>query len=137
MKEQKQAFMEIKIKELNALLVRQTAELASKNRELEVEEALEKVRARATKMQKSEELRDVIKVIYEQLVQLDFNNIINSDVGFLMDYRETDVWNLWMADAWIEFPTKQHIPYFDHPFYNDYVEHKNNCLLYTSDAADE
>ena len=39
-------------------------------REAQIEAALERVRSRSMGMQKSEELRDVIQVIYEQLVQL-------------------------------------------------------------------
>ena len=72
----------------------------AQTREAKIEAALERVRSRSMGMQKSEELRDVIKVIYEQLVQLGFKN---SNAGFAMDYREGDDWNLWMADAFLEY----------------------------------
>jgi len=125
MKEQKQASMENSIKDLSALLVQQTAELALKNRELEVEAALERVRSRTMAMQKSDELRDVIKVIYDQLVQLNFEI---SNAGFGMDYKENNDFNLWMADSFEEFPFKVHIPYFDHPQFNSFKEAKEKGL---------
>jgi len=90
-------------------------------RESQIETALERVRSRSMGMQKSEELRDVIQVIFEQLVQLNFEI---SNAGFLMDFRKTDDYNIWMADALIQIPTKQHFPYFDHPLNRDFVEHK-------------
>ena len=91
-------------------------------REAQIETALERVRSRSMAMHKSDELREVIKVIYEQLVQLNFEI---SNAGFLMDYRKNDDYNLWLADALVEYPTKQHIPYFDHPFNDDYLEQKS------------
>ncbi|MBZ5858348.1 ATP-binding protein [Flavihumibacter profundi] len=90
-------------------------------RESQIETALERVRSRSMGMQKSDELRDVIQVIYEQMVGLNIN--IDS-AGFDLDFRETDDWNLWHADAYTPFPNKIHIPYFDHPFTNAIIEAK-------------
>ena len=48
-------------------------ELAEKNRELEIETALEKVRVRAMAMHKSDELREVVAVVFEKLQVLNFS----------------------------------------------------------------
>ena len=53
-------------------------------REAQIEAALERVRARSMAMQKSEELKEVIQVVYEQFVHL---NIHIEHTGFIMDYR--------------------------------------------------
>jgi signal transduction histidine kinase len=92
-------------------------------RESQIEAALERVRSRSMGMQKSEELRDVIQVIYEQLLHLNFN--IDS-AGFAMDYRDSDDWNLWMVDRNGPYPNLLHIPYFDHPMANAIIESKKN-----------
>ena len=92
-------------------------------RESQIEAALERVRSRSMGMQKSEELGDVIQVIYEQMVGL---NIKIDGAGFAIDFRESDDWNIWNADAYTPFPTKIHIPYFDHPVANAIIEAKNN-----------
>ena len=92
-------------------------------REAQIEAALEKVRGRSMGMQKSDELRDVIQVIFEQLIHLNFNI---DGAGFGVDFRESDDWNIWNADAYTPFPTKIHIPYFDHPVANAIIEAKNS-----------
>ncbi|MCW3120027.1 MAG: hypothetical protein JWM28_4109 [Chitinophagaceae bacterium] len=99
-------------------------------RESQIETALERVRSRSMAMQKSDELRDVIQVIYEQLVQLGFKNY---NAGFVMDYRESDDWNLWMADTYLAYPANVHIPYLDHPQANAFKEAKEKGFdFYTS-----
>ena len=94
-------------------------------REAQIEAALERVRSRSMGMQKSEELREVIQVIYEQLVHLNFN--IDA-AGFAMDYRESDDFTVWHTDHYVAFPAKIHIPYFDHPQFNRFNEAKEKGL---------
>ncbi|MBA2746729.1 MAG: nuclear transport factor 2 family protein, partial [Flavisolibacter sp.] len=94
-------------------------------RESHIEVALERVRSRSLAMHKSEELRDVIQVIHNQLVQLGLE-ISNS--GIMLDYRANDDFNLWMADSYEEFPVKILIPYVDHPQFNSYKEAKKRGL---------
>ena len=76
-------------------------------RESQIEAALERVRSRSMGMQKSEELREVIQVIYEQFVQL---NMRIDGAGFAMDYMESDDFNFWLADSTSAFPTKYIFP---------------------------
>jgi signal transduction histidine kinase len=91
-------------------------------REAKIEASLERVRSRTMAMQKSEELRDVIQVIYEQLIHLKFEI---DNMGFLMDYRQSDDYNIWAADTNGVFPTQLHIPYFDHPINRDYINQRD------------
>ena len=94
-------------------------------REAQIEAALERVRSRTMGMQKSEELREVIQVIYEQLQQLNFSNY---SAGFLTDYGETNDFNVWLADPYSSFPNKVHYPYIDHPIFNHLIEAKEKGL---------
>ena len=94
-------------------------------REAQIETALERVRSRTMGMQHTEELQEVIQVIYEQLVHLGFE--INNS-GILTDFRETDDFNLWMADPYTTFPTRITIPYIDHPQMNCFKEGKAKGL---------
>ncbi len=94
-------------------------------REAQIEAALERVRSRTMGMQHSDELREVIQVIYEQFVHLGLDI---TSAGFTMDYKESDDWNLWMADAAYSFPNLLHIPYFDHPQWNGYNEARRKGL---------
>jgi len=94
-------------------------------REAQIEAALERVRSRTMGMQHSDELTAVIQVVYEQLLQLGFE--INN-AGFLVDFRENDDFNLWMADALSEFPIRMRIPYIDHPQMNCFKQAKAKGL---------
>ena len=71
-------------------------------------------------MQKSEELKEVIQVVYEQFVHL---NIHIEHTGFLMDYKERDDMHIWLADKQ-EIPSEVIIPYFDSPPNNSIKEAK-------------
>src|SRR5678809_743301 len=83
-------------------------------REAKIEAALERVRSRTMGMQKSEELKEVILVVYEQLVHL---NILVQHAGFITDYKENDDMNIWLADRH-EVPFHIRIPYFDCAHWN-------------------
>ncbi|MGZ3776419.1 MAG: hypothetical protein ACXVI9_02105, partial [Mucilaginibacter sp.] len=89
-------------------------------RESQIELALERVRARTMAMQKSEELKEIIKVVYEQLVHL---NILAEHAGFIMDYKASNDMNIWLADKHFD-PSYITIPYFDSPHWNSFVEAK-------------
>ncbi len=92
-------------------------------RESQIETALERVRSRTMAMQKSDELKEAIQLIYEQLKQLNFN--IDS-ANFALDYKESDDFNLWLSSAGQLYPTKVHIPYIDIPIFNRFIESKKN-----------
>ncbi|HZJ59258.1 MAG TPA: ATP-binding protein [Chitinophagaceae bacterium] len=86
-------------------------------REARIEAALEKVRSRTMGMQKSEELKEVIQVVFEQFVHL---NILVEHSGFIIDYKEKDDMNIWLADQH-EVPFQITIPYFDCAHWNSFI----------------
>ena len=94
-------------------------------RESQIEAALERVRSRSMGMQKSEEFRKVGYEIYKQLVHLNFK--LEGD-GFCVDFRETDDFYLWAADRWGASPERLHFPYFDHPYFNRFIEARDKKL---------
>ena len=90
-------------------------------REAEIELALERVRARTMAMQKSEELKEVIQVVYDQFVHL---NINVEHTGFILDYKERDDMFIWLADKH-EVPSQVTIPYFDSSHWNSFIDAKS------------
>jgi hypothetical protein len=97
-------------------------EAESQAKEAKIEAALEKVRARTMGMQKSDELKEVIQVIYDQFVQL---NINVEHTGFIIDYKIRDDMLIWLADK-NGAPSRISIPYFDSPHWNSFIEAKKN-----------
>ncbi|CAN5634391.1 hypothetical protein BH10BAC3_BH10BAC3_27550 [soil metagenome] len=100
-------------------------------REALIEAALERVRSRTTGMQKSEELRDVIQMVFEQLRHLDFN--IDS-AHFNLNYKESDDYHLWSAAPGQPYPVKTYIPYFDHPVFITARQAKENGLDFFTES---
>ena len=98
----------------------QKAEAQAK--EAQIEAALERVRSRSMGMQKSEELKEVIQVVYEQFVHL---NIKIEHTGFVIDYKARNDYNIWIADP-LGVPSQVTIPYFDSLYYNRFNEAKKN-----------
>jgi signal transduction histidine kinase len=85
-------------------------------REAKIEAALERVRSRSMGMQKSEELKEVIQIVYEQFVHLDIHV---EHTGFIMDYKERDDMSIWLADKHA-VPFHVTIPYFDCAHWNSF-----------------
>jgi signal transduction histidine kinase len=94
--------------------------LAEKNRELEIESSLERVRTRAMAMHKSEELKDVIQLVYEQMI---LTKIPVEHTGFIIDYKQRDDMHIWLADQ-NSAPVEISFPYFDAPHWNSFIEAK-------------
>jgi len=93
-------------------------------REAQIEAALERVRSRTMGMQKSEELKVVIQVVYDQFVHL---NIHIEHTGFIMDYKARDDMHIWLADRH-EVPSEVTIPYFDCAHWNSFNEAKEKGI---------
>ncbi|CAM3303292.1 nuclear transport factor 2 family protein [Aequorivita lipolytica] len=85
-------------------------------REAQIEMALEKVRSRSMGMQNSEELKEVIQVVYNQFIQL---NINIEHTGFIINYKERDDMYIWLADNH-DVPTQVTLPYFDCAHFNSF-----------------
>jgi len=63
-------------------------ELAVKNRALEIEAALEKVRTAAMAMRKADDLMLISEVIYKQLLELGFSSIRNVQIAIDDDEKQ-------------------------------------------------
>ncbi|MBK8518544.1 MAG: nuclear transport factor 2 family protein [Saprospiraceae bacterium] len=89
-------------------------------REAKIEAALERVRARTMAMHKSDELKEVIQVVYDQFVHL---NIHIEHTGFILDYKERDDMHIWLADQNAVF-SEIILPYFDCAHWNSFIDAK-------------
>ncbi len=99
-------------------------------REAKIEAALERVRSRSMAMHKSEELPEVIQLVFEQLRQLNYQ--IDS-AQFDVNFRESDDINIWTAVPGQPYPTRQHIPYFNNPVFNSVKHAKESGLTVSAD----
>ncbi len=92
---------------------RRTIELEQKNRELEIEAALERVRARSMGMHKSEELVEVVRLLDKEInglgVDLNGSQIVTDFAN------PEDGVNDWYAREGQDYLEKFHIPYLEHP----------------------
>ncbi len=89
-------------------------------REAQIETALERVRSRSMGMQKSEELKAVIKIVYQQLTLLKINL---DHAGFVVDYTPGGNWHFWIADEQ-DIPSKITHPYFESVWAGQFDEAK-------------
>jgi len=90
--------------------------------EAQIEASLERVRSRTMGMQKSEELKEVIRLVYEQFIHL---KIHIEHAGFLIDYKtRDDVLHIWLADEHLA-PSEVIFPWFDCPPNNSIRDAKN------------
>jgi len=101
-------------------------------REAKVEAALEKVRSRGMAMHKSDELKEVIRLVLEQFIHL---NIKAEHAGFYIDYKAHDDMHIWLADPNLE-PFYAVIPYFDTPTWNSFLDAKSKGIILHSDLLD-
>ncbi|MCU0388569.1 MAG: hypothetical protein MUE71_08185, partial [Chitinophagaceae bacterium] len=83
-------------------------------------------------MHKSEELKEVIRVVLEQFVQLNMNV---GHAGFYIDYHKHDDMHIWLADPNIE-PFFAILPYFDTPTWNSFLEAKAKGITLHTDLLD-
>ena len=100
-----------KAEELQELVDEKTADLALRNRELEIEASLEKVRSVSVAMYNSDELQKVILVLFEQLKHLG----IICDVSFIQVFDESKDSNIWVANPQHDYAQLVTIPYHKNP----------------------
>ncbi len=117
MSDHRLADLNSKLKNLQNEQQKLSTELQQKNRELEIEAALEAVRSRSLVMYETEELVDVVTVVFQKLEELGlemhsaFINIFRDDT------REREIW--------VASPDKAYSTpfiHFDHPINNDVFE---------------
>ncbi|MGB5262443.1 MAG: hypothetical protein WBN28_02530, partial [Lutimonas sp.] len=89
-------------------------------REAQIEAALEKVRSRSLAMHKSDELNEVVKVLFEKMIEL---QVPSTAVGIQTFTEGTeDVQVFVCGDVGTGLVVNQYLlPYFDHPIIRDYL----------------
>ncbi len=90
------------------------------SRESQIELALERVRARSMAMQKSDELKEVVKVIFDQMAHLKINA---EHAGIVVDFQPKKDFHFWVADHQ-DIPAKITVPYLDLPWDKQFTEAK-------------
>jgi len=102
-------------------------------REAQIEAALERIRSRSMAMHKTEELWNVIDVVFKQFQELD----IALDVC-LIDIFEKDNWDfhMWISTSTATYPQNVHLPFIKHPLFTrsrDARENKDDFYLVNLD----
>ncbi|MEO7045160.1 MAG: nuclear transport factor 2 family protein, partial [Ferruginibacter sp.] len=108
---------EIKVenRKLKDAIKRRTIQLEEKNRELEIETSLERVRARTMAMENSQELADTASVLFQQIKGLGFEIW---SCGFCT-WQQNEISEVWMgADSGGLLPPMM-IPYKKEPTHHD------------------
>ncbi|MBS1947541.1 MAG: hypothetical protein JST47_07215, partial [Bacteroidetes bacterium] len=134
-----------KVKRTTAILLEETiAELEQKrkaveeqNHELEIEAALEKVRSRSLAMQKSEELNDVVTVLFERLKELQFPVTAVGIHTFLEGSKDLTIYVC--GDIGNGLAINNYLlPYFNHPIANDlYNVHEKGLDFFVGNYSAE
>src|SRR5690348_2755255 len=94
-------------------------ELAAKNRELEIEASLERVREKAMAMHASAELKEVVQILFEELRHLDVN--LQACLIATFDAVTSDQ-KSWIIHGKTNEPYSFLIPYNEQPFYQEMLK---------------
>ncbi|MEZ4933038.1 MAG: ATP-binding protein [Saprospiraceae bacterium] len=92
-------------------------------REAQIEGALERVRSRSLAMHKTEELGEVITVVFERLKELDFP--VDEGIALITFVDGSKDMVEWMHNPDFSSAMKFHLPYFDHPVLSNFWKAKN------------
>jgi signal transduction histidine kinase len=103
-------------------------QLAQKNRELEIEASLERVRSAAMAMQRSDELAGVVGLMYRQLEELQFGLYQVLASIFDLDKNVIEWWSKGFGED--HLPQRNIIPIIDHPLPNQQLEAWKNGTEY-------
>jgi len=101
-------------------------------KEAQIEAALERVRSRSLAMHKSNELKEVIRLVLSEIRKLD---VLAEHAGFYIDYKMHDDMHIWLADPNIE-PFFAILPYFDTPTWNSFRKAKATGTTLHTDLLD-
>ena len=99
-------------------------------REAHIEAALEKVRSRSLAMHKSDELNEVVKVLFEKITELQIPSTAVGIQTFIEGSKDMKVFVC--GDVGTGIVVNQYVlPYFDHPIVHDYLNaHKKKLEFF-------
>ncbi len=89
-------------------------------REAQIEAALERVRARAMAMHNSEELPEVLAVIFQQMQTLGFDNFNAFVLIFNLEDKNYKQWS--QSFGGLAFPNEFIVPLIDHPLHHSFLK---------------
>jgi len=128
-----------KVKRTTAILLEETiAELEQKRKaveaqkhELEIEAALEKVRSRSLAMHESDELREVVTVVFQKLQELDFG--MNEGAAIIIIFPSDNQYQIqWITDPTQSYATSFKVPYSEHSISTDLLNAKKSKIDFFS-----
>ena len=100
-------------------------------REAQIEAALEKVRSRSLAMHKSEELKEVVAVVFEKLQNLKFT--MNDGAAVIITFIKDSKDHIqWIADAEHAYAASFKTPYSDHSISTDIFNAKESSIDFFS-----
>ena len=94
----------------------------AQTKEAQIETALERVRSQGMAMHKSDELKEVVKVIFDQMANLKINA---EHAGIMVDYEPKKDWHFWVAETQ-DIPAKISVPYLDNVWDRQFTKAKKN-----------
>ena len=111
-------------KKLRDSIKSRTLELERKNRELEIEAALERVRSRMMAMQKTDDLQDVINKVYHQLKRL--NIPISGGAYVIVNKDVADGYSFWGASAHADYMQRASVVRLERPIFTNIIDQIKN-----------
>ena len=96
-------------------------------REAKIEAALERIRSKSLAMYKTDDLRDVVSVLFEQMQGLSVDMGFASVSIFIFEEGSRNI------KQWLHMPdgvTSLSVPYFDHPILSDLFDARDNGADY-------
>ncbi len=105
--------------ELEELVKERTRQLERKNRDMEIEAALEHVRARSLAMKNTSELQEVVLTVFNKMQDLGINM---DSVSLNIIDRENHQMDLWTGAPELASSVNIKLDYFDHPILTDYFK---------------
>jgi len=122
-----------RISELEEKVIERTTELSKKNQELQLEASLEKVRTASWMMKGTDELVNLVAVLFSELSKLGFDLDGGAIVLNIFDQQSDDI-TQWIIDANHQFPYSFKHPHFDNPILNDIRKAKRQGVGYFSNT---
>jgi hypothetical protein len=122
------------VSQRNKELTELNEKIEKANEELKIESSLEKVRSRSLAMHKSEELREVVSVVFEKLAE--FISIQMDGVSILIPVEGSKDIIEWVASEGKTYPEFFRTPYIDNPILTTVITARDSGVEFLSKVFD-